>query len=146
MPQRVQKWCQRGSEWERLLCMAVGVGGSGWWCRKSFVEVVFELGIKGLYCIGQNVLLGFFFFIRCYRKTWTKFLTNPILLPWAKSERGIPGRGKSQSDCHLIHWRLQCPTSQASSAGALWGYLRLLCCKSVSPAQLSTELCRPFPS
>lgn len=45
----------------------------------------------------------------------------------------------------LMYLRLQCPTSQASPADASWGYLRLLCGQPVSPAQLSTELCSPFP-
>ena len=51
-------------------------------------EVVFELGIKGLYCIGQNVLLGFFFFHKMLQKYLNKIFDQPNITSMGKIRKG----------------------------------------------------------
>ena len=52
------------------------------------MEVVFELGIKGLYCFGQNVLLGFFFFHKMLQKNLNKIFDQPNITSMGKIRKG----------------------------------------------------------
>lgn len=50
-------------------------------------EVVFELGIKGLYCIGQNGLWGFFFH-KMLQKNLNKIFDQPNITSMGKIRKG----------------------------------------------------------
>ena len=80
-------------------------------------EVAFELGIKGLYCVGQKVCSGFS--VTSYEKNPKERFGHPNITSMGKIRKGHSRKRKEPVRLLLSVNTLKAavPTSQASSAG-----------------------------